>query len=159
IAGPAQAQDAVPSASVTGGTLTVVGTGGDDAIAVSVAATDPGTLLVDLGDGVEPQAFDRSTFTAISVFLRGGNDRFQVVPGSGSVADEALTVVGGTGNDMILGGDGNDTLSGGDGNDTVLGADGNDLIFGNDGNDSVNGNRGTDTEFLGRGRDNALWNP
>jgi len=159
MAGPAQAQAAVPSASVTAGTLTIVGTGGDDAITAGLAATDPGTLLVDLGDGGDPQAFDRTTFTAISVFLRGGNDRFQVVPGGGSLVDEALTVVGGFGNDAIVGGDGNDNLSGGAGADTVLGADGNDLIFGNRGNDSVNGNRGTDTEFLGSGRDEALWNP
>jgi Ca2+-binding RTX toxin-like protein len=157
--GPAQAQPASPSASVRGGTLTIVGTDGDDAIAVQLAAADPNTLRVDLGNGTAPQAFDRSTFTAITVFLRGGDDQFRVVPGGGTLADEALSVDGDVGRDTIVGGDGNDNLAGGAGADTILGGDGTDLIFGNRGDDAVNGNRGNDPEFLGRGRDDALWNP
>jgi hypothetical protein len=158
-AGPAQAQPASPSASVRGGALTIVGTDGDDAIAVQLAAADPNTLRVDLGNGTLPQAFDRSTFTAITVFLRSGDDQFQVVPGGGTLADEALSVDGDVGRDTITGGDGNDNLAGGAGADSIQGGDGTDLIFGNRGNDAVNGNRGNDPEFLGRGRDDALWNP
>jgi hypothetical protein len=158
-AGPAQAQPASPSASVRGGALTIVGTDGDDAIATQLAAADPNTLLVDLGNGTPLETFDRSTFTAITVFLRSGEDQFRVVPGGGTLADEALSVAGGPGEDTIVGGDGSDNLSGGAGADSIEGGDGTDLIFGNRGDDTVNGNRGNDPEFLGRGRDDALWNP
>jgi hypothetical protein len=153
--GPAQA--ATPSASVANSTLTILGTGGDDAIAVSLDAGDPNALLIDFGNG-PPQEFDRSTFNSITVFLRSGDDQFEVVPG-GTLADETLRVVGGRGDDTIVGGDGNDTLSGHAGNDSIEGAGGIDLIFGNVGRDSVNGNVGNDIEFLGPGHDEAVWNP
>lgn len=147
---------ASPSASVAGGTLTILGTPGDDSFAIR--AGDPNTLDVDLGNGGQPQRFDRHTFDTISVALRGGDDHFQVSPGA-SLADENLAVVGGAGNDTIVGGDGNDTLSGGSGDDDIQGRDGTDLIFGDPGHDTVNGNRGNDTEILGPGHDTAVWNP
>ena len=147
-----------PSASVAGGTLTILGTIGDDSVAIGVPARDLNTLEVDLGNGAAPQRFDRSTFTTISVFLRLGDDQFEVLPG-GSLADESLVVAGGAGDDTIVGGDGDDILSGGSGDDDIQGRDGTDLIFGNAGRDTVNGNRGNDTEILGRGNDTAVWNP
>jgi Ca2+-binding RTX toxin-like protein len=158
-AGPSQAVVAKPSASVADGTLTISGTGGDDEIAVSADAGDPNTLLVDFTNGTPPQVFDRDTFDAITVFLRSGDDQFEVVPGGAPLADEALGVVGGDGNDTILGGDGNDNLRGGSGKDDILGAAGIDLLFGNSGGDFVDGNVGNDTQLLGRGQDDALWNP
>jgi hypothetical protein len=149
---------ASPSASVASGTLTVLGTHGDDSLAIGVVAGDPDTLEVDLGNGTVPQRFDRNTFDTISVFLHRGDDQFQVLPGV-SLVSESLFVVGGRGDDIIVGGDGNDNLSGGRGDDDVQGRDGTDLIFGNAGRDTVNGNRGNDTEILGAGNDTALWNP
>ena len=118
---------------------------------------DPNALLIDFGNG-PPQEFDRSTFNSITVFLRSGDDQFEVVPG-GTLADETLRVVGGRGDDTIVGGDGNDTLSGHAGNDNIQGAGGTDLIFGNVGRDSVNGNVGNDIEFLGPGQDEARLEP
>lgn len=153
------AQAAVPSASVANDTLTIRGTAGDDAIQLAVATGDPTAVQIDFGNGTLPQKFDRSTFTNISASLGRGDDSFTVNAGSGSLADKALTVDGGSGNDMIVGGDGNDTLSGGSGNDNIQGGDGNDLIFGNGGKDVVDGNRGNDTEILGSGQDSAVWNP
>jgi hypothetical protein len=158
-AAPAQAEAARGSASVADGTLTIVGTVGDDEIAVGLDAGDLSTLLVDLGNGTPAQEFDRNSFNTISVFLRRGDDQFHVVPGGGTLADEALSVVGGRGDDTIVGGDGNDNLFGRAGSDDIQGAGGTDLIISNSGRDSVNGNVGNDTEFLGRGDDEALWNP
>src|SRR4051812_48510921 len=75
----APAADAAPAAlaHVSGGTLVVNGTQGDDAIQIGLDA-DPNTLLVDTGNGAPSQAFDRSTFSAISVALGRGNDTFSV---------------------------------------------------------------------------------
>jgi Ca2+-binding RTX toxin-like protein len=157
-AAPAQAETARGSASVADATLTIVGTVGDDEIAVGVDAGDPSKVLVDLGNGTLAQEFDRNSFDTISVFLRRGDDQFHVVPG-GTLADETLSVVGGPGDDTIVGGDGNDSLFGRAGSDNIQGAGGTDLIIANSGRDSVNGNAGNDTEFLGRGDDEALWNP
>lgn len=145
------------SASVADGTLTVDGTEGADAITLGLAA-DPATLLVDFGAGTSPLAFDRATFTAISVSLGRGDDTFSVDPG-GQFSGVALTVDGGGGDNTIGGSRGNDVLITGAGNDTIRGGDGNDLIVSGAGSDDVDGERGTDTEILGAGSDTALWNP
>jgi Ca2+-binding RTX toxin-like protein len=151
---------ASPSASVAYGTLTVVGTSANDEITLALAAGDPNTLQVDFGpSGPAVQSFDRSTFGAISVFLRSGDDQFAVQQANGAFADEALTVYGGSGDDTITTGDGNDTIDGGAGNDTIHSGAGDDQILGRSGDDFVNGGRGTDTAFLGSGRDTFEWNP
>jgi Ca2+-binding RTX toxin-like protein len=152
------ARPARASASLANDTLTVSGTNGPDAIQLEVPAADPNTLLVDVGNGTRPQSFDRSRFSTIAVFLRGGADQFHVAPG-GSLVGDTLIVDGGGGRDTIAGGDGNDILYGGTGADTIDGGDGVDLVFGNAGNDQIDGGRGNDTEFLGAGQDTALWNP
>src|SRR6266545_4401657 len=66
-----------PSASVTNGTLTLNGTGGDDTVTLGLAS-DPTRLVVDFGDGAAAQSFDRGTFTNISAFLGRGDDAFAV---------------------------------------------------------------------------------
>jgi hypothetical protein len=148
------------SASVTYGTLTIVGTSHNDQITLSLAPGDPNTLHVDFGpSGPRVQSFDRSTFSAISVFLRSGDDQFSVQQANGTFTDEALTVHGGSGDDTITTGDGNDTIFGGAGNDTIHSGAGDDTVFGGSGDDFVNGGRGTDTAFLGSGRDSFEWNP
>ena len=98
----------------------------------------PTTVVVDFGNGTQPQSFDSTTFSAIAVFLRAGDDQLRV--GNG-LSGEALTVNAGSGNDTIFGGDGND------------------IIFGGGGDDVVDGGRGNDTEILGGGDDTAVWNP
>lgn len=156
-AGPADAASYAATASVANQTLTITGTPGDDAI--SVDFTNPGAVLVDLGDGTAAQTFDRRTFTAVSVFLGAGDDQFRTVTGGTALTDPPLTVDGGAGDDTIAGGAGNDTLFGGGGNDDLRGGGGNDVIFGERGNDVVDGGVGTDTEILGSGADTALWVP
>lgn len=148
------------SASVSYGVLTIVGTSRSDQIALGLAAGDPNTLQVDFGPNGPPmQSFDRTTFTAISVLLRSGDDEFSVVQTNGAFADEALTVRGGSGDDTITTGDGNDNIVAGAGNDLIHSGAGDDMIFGGSGNDFVNGGRGADAASLGSGDDSFEWNP
>src|SRR3954452_10151171 len=59
------------SAVVSGQTLLVTGTDGPDDVQIG-AGTDPGTLLVDLGQNTAPMVVDRATFSSIAVFLGNG---------------------------------------------------------------------------------------
>jgi Ca2+-binding RTX toxin-like protein len=156
-AAPAANAADTPSASVTNGTLTINGTGGDDTVTLALA-TDTTQLLVDFGNDAAAQRFDRGTFTNISAFLGRGDDTFAVNGTNGAVTIP-MTVDGGAGNDTITGGAADDVLIGGRGDDLIFGGDGNDLIFGGRGNDTVDGQRGTDTEILGAGNDVARWLP
>jgi hypothetical protein len=141
IATPAAASQS-PSAYVSYDTLTVTGTNAADILALRLAAGEPNTLQVDFGDdGVADFSFDRTTFSTINVFLRGGNDQYRVDQVNGAFADEAITVDGGNGNDTMNGGDGNEVFYGGNGADTV------------------DGNRGADTGFMGNGPDTFRWDP
>ncbi|WP_445376298.1 beta strand repeat-containing protein [Niveispirillum fermenti] len=70
-----------------------------------------------------------------------------------------VTVVGGSGNDIITGGSGNDVLSGGAGNDSIIGGAGNDLIVGGAGNDTLSGGVGVDTLTGGDGNDVFVFTP
>ena len=56
-----------------------------------------------------------------------------------------VTISGGLGDDLIYGDTGNDSLDGGAGNDTLLGGDGNDQLRGAGGNDTLDGGAGVDT--------------
>jgi hypothetical protein len=140
-AGPAAAAPSY-SASVETDTLTVTGTNQSDRIALRLRAGAPDTLEVDFGDdGAAEFTFDRSAFSRIEVVSGNGNDEFRVDQVNGAFADEALTVDGGKGDDILNGGDASE------------------LFIGRGGNDSVDGNRGNDTAQLGSGDDSFRWDP
>ncbi len=129
-------------ASVADGVLTVTGTNRSDQIALRLAVGAPGTLEVDLDDDGSADAdFDRATFTTIVVRTGEGDDHFRVDQVNGAFADEALSVEGGNGDDVLNGGDAVEFFSGGNGDD------------------QVDGNRGNDTARLGRGDDSFRWDP
>jgi hypothetical protein len=67
--------------------------------------------------------------TGVIVDGLGGNDR--IIPGTGGA--DANTLIGNTGNDLILGGASGDTINGNAGNDRLDGAGGNDTIGDNNG--------------------------
>jgi hypothetical protein len=150
---------AQPSASVADNTLTILGTGGGDQISISETVGDPTHVQVDLGNGTQLQAFDRSTFAGVSVFLRGGDDQFTVFRGGATIETLPVSVDGGAGNDLITAGPADDVVNGGSGDDTLNGGDGYDVVLGGGGADLVDGQRGNDTELLGGGADVAVWNP
>jgi hypothetical protein len=130
------------SASVADGTLTVTGSHRSDQIALRLAPGAPATLQVDFDDdGTADLEFDRGEFTAIVVSARNGDDRFRVDQANGAFADEALTVEGGPGDDVL------------DGGDNV------ELFVGGPGDDAVDGNRGNDSAVLGAGDDSFRWDP
>jgi Ca2+-binding RTX toxin-like protein len=153
--GPAQASSSA-SASIVGQTLNIVGSDAPDNIAVSVAAANPNSLLVDLGDGTTVQQFDRSAFDAINVSLGNGNDHFSA---SGVSMAQVSTIDGGKGDDTIVGTTGADVINGGNGNDNLNGGVGDDSITGGNGNDFVVGGLGHDTAALDNGDDTFRWDP
>src|SRR5690349_21195608 len=156
-AGSSKGSGEFATAVVANDTLTITGTSGPDNISFALNGSDPNTLDVDLDNNGFPDVqFDRSTFSAIAVFLQGGDDRFAV---TGTSPDEALTVDGGSGNDTITTGSGNDLVLGGSGNDAVNSGAGDDTIDAGRGDDVVVGGVGHDTAFLGSGRDSFVWNP
>ena len=139
-AAPAAAASPPPSASVANGTLSVTGSNGGDRIALRLAPGAPGILQVDFGDdGTAEFAGDRNTFTRIDVLAGNGDDQFRVDQANGTFADEAITVDGGNGDDVLNGGDGAEMFSGGRGIDVI------------------DGNRGADSALLGSGDDSFRW--
>lgn len=130
----------VVEASVAGGVMTVTGTADADTVALRLKAGATNTLQVDVGsDGSAEFEFDRATFDRIQVSAGDGDDKVTIDQVNGAFADEATTLDGGTGNDVIRGGDSNE------------------LIIGNLGDDDVDGNRGADRADLGAGDDSFTW--
>jgi Ca2+-binding RTX toxin-like protein len=132
-------------AALTGGTLVVNGTSGNDTI--NVQADGNGNVTATL-NGVTSSAFALGSVTFIDIEAGAGNDTITLganVPGA--------SVQGGPGDDSITGGQGNDTLGGGQGNDTILGGPGEDSIRGGAGDDSVGGGQGNDNLYGGLGND------
>ncbi|MEU1051414.1 calcium-binding protein [Streptomyces sp. NPDC005876] len=112
----------------------------------------------------------------IDVFLGDGDDTIAAFdPGIGTVsggsgddelhAHTARTVLGGTGNDMVMGpaalygGDGMDHLMGDDGGQRMWGGRGDDMFEGYGGDDAVYGGSGDDHAMGGDGRDILLGGP
>jgi Ca2+-binding RTX toxin-like protein len=145
------------TSTLTGTTLKVVGTGGDDSIIVSVASNDPSRYVVN-ESGVNKR-FRKSAVKTIRIDGRAGADTIRINAGvaaklnisggagadniTGSAAHE--TIAGSGGNDVILGGGGHDFLTGGADDDSLRGGGGNDILYGDQGNDSLFGENGADT--------------
>jgi Ca2+-binding RTX toxin-like protein len=152
------------------GELTVEGTEASDKIALRLAAGDPGTLQVDVGDdGSAEFSFDRERISSIAVAAGAGNDLVRIDDGNGAFTNGIpTTIAGDDGNDFLLGGAGAETLVGGAGVDSIDGNGGNDLaLMGagddvfiwdpGDGSDTVEGEDGTDRMlFNGAGVDERV---
>jgi len=156
--GAATAASVGPSNSALVGNNTLIVTGSNDAdqITMRLDASDPNSMLVDFGGAAPEQAFDRTTFNAISVFLRDGGDQFTAEAG---FADEVLTLDAGRGDDVIVTAEGNDVILAGGGRDRVNSGAGNDFILAGSGSDAVDGDGGSDVAVLGSGRDTFTWDP
>jgi Ca2+-binding RTX toxin-like protein len=144
------------TAKVKSGTLTVTGDGASDTLVLRLQPGVPTTLQLDVGaDGTADFSFDRSRFTAIVVEAGKGDDEVRVDHSSGAFPDEALTMSGGPGADVLRGGIGAETFVGGAGDDLVAGGDSDDRAQLGDGDDRFEWNPGDDSDTVdgGRGRD------
>ena len=85
------------TAQVDQGTLRLTGDGASETLVL--LPNGPDLLAVDVGaDGTIDHEVDRSTFTAIDVDARGGDDEIRVI---GNLADEQITLDGGSGDDTL----------------------------------------------------------
>jgi Ca2+-binding RTX toxin-like protein len=87
-----------------------------------------------------------------SMFGDSGDD---TLIGDNGIID-AVTLIGGAGNDYVGGGSGNDLIYGQGGNDTLEGGTGNDTMFGNAGDDVMRGQEDNDYMEGGSGNDTML---
>jgi Ca2+-binding RTX toxin-like protein len=124
--------------------VTVVGTNGDDVV---VAAGNAAQLTVT---GLAAQAVVEHAdagLDTLTIAMLGGDD---VIEASGVTAGSiALTLNGGSGDDVAIGSAGNDAILGEDGNDSLLGGAGNDKLQGGLGTDILDGEAGSDTADYG----------
>lgn len=154
--------------------LEVFADAADDVIVVdadgtgAIAVTDGGTPVPVTGG-----APTLANTAQIRVSAGSGNDSVLVTaavvlvhPYSPGLTNQAITLVGGSGddaltcaapvnasllgqdgNDVLTGGPGDDALYGGSGDDTLAGGGGDDWLFGQDGVDSLDGGAGTNHLF------------
>ena len=133
---------------------------GDSASDVVVVKTDPADatdLVIDVGDdGTFEGDFDKSQFSTVSITTGGGHDEVDIQSGTES---ETVSLLGGSGNNVLSGGPGVDTIDGAFGNDTItthagnenvsLGAGDDTFIWSpGDGNDTAQGDAGDDSAFF-----------
>jgi hypothetical protein len=135
-------------------TLSIVGTGGDDQISVSVTY-DHGWKFKATVNGTD-KLYYMYRFSRVVISAGAGNDFVQVNLGPSSNAPFApvagAKVLGGGGQDTLVGGSGRDSLEGGAGADILIGNGGNDFLNGNGGNDIVAGDGGQDLYQGGPGQ-------
>jgi Ca2+-binding RTX toxin-like protein len=132
-----------PRTRAHGRHLELVGTDGNDKIALRLEAGRSDVLQVDVGDdGSADFRFQLESIAAITVDARGGGDVVRIDDSNGAFTNSIPT-----------------TIAGGDGNDTLLGGAGRELLVGGPGNDSIDGNGGNDIADLGAGDDTFVWDP
>ncbi|MGH3072851.1 MAG: calcium-binding protein [Gaiellaceae bacterium] len=132
-----------------GDSLTVLGTGENDAFAVGIKGVAlNGDADVDVTFDVLPVAIAIHGLGGVnSIGARGGFGAGTVYTGSldAHAGDLGDTLVGGLGDDTLVGGAGNDTIEGREGNDSLDGGAGNDSLYGHGGNDTITGGAGVDS--------------
>jgi Ca2+-binding RTX toxin-like protein len=123
--------------------LEIVGTAGNDKIALRLEAGRSDVLEVDVGDdGSADFRFHLEPISSIVVDGGAGDDAVRIDESDGAFTNDIPT-----------------TIAGGDGNDTLVGGSGAELLLGGPGNDSIDGNGGNDAADLGAGDDSFVWDP
>ena len=130
------------TSAVTGGTLLVTGSRGDDRIDVKLARN--GTEIRVVADGTEIGAFDLASVSRMHISGWAGDDHIVIgrtvtVPAllDGGAGDD--TLVGGGGPSVVLGGPGDDDLTSGDARTVVIGGAGRDRLRGGGADDLLIG--------------------
>ncbi len=99
------------------------------------------TIKAGSGGQIVDLTSNRATYGDVTIIGGSGDDILWSNVGND-------TVDGGDGKDNIWGGSGNDTLRGGLGDDALAGGTGNDVLDGGAGADSMNGGAGDDTFYI-----------
>lgn len=132
---------------LSGGILTINGTGVADTVMISASGTH---LLIDhRSAGDTTTAHQPYPLTSVSSMVfngYAGDDRLT------NTSNRRMTADGGEGNDTLTDGSAASTLRGGAGVDSLRGGPGNDVIYGGAGNDMLYGEGGTDRLY---GEDHA----
>ena len=155
---PRAAEAAVVS-SVSADTLSITGDAAADRLTLRLAPGAPGVLQVDVGaDGSVDDAFDRSSFTGISIRSGAGADEVRIDESNGAFTDtEATTIETGPGADMVAGGRGTETIAGGDDGDLVVTGAGDDTLLLGAGDDTaIQGSDDGADVFEGQSGNDAL---
>ena len=121
--------------------------------AIATEASNGATATTTQAVAVTIEATSTSTMgtqNAETINGGAGNDLLQ-----GFAGNDVLN--GNDGNDLLYGSAGDDTLNGGNGNDVLNGGAGNDLLNGGAGNDLLIGGAGNDTLTGGAGADMIAW--
>lgn len=124
--------------SVSGGTLTIEGTPGDDTVVLRLSNYLPNPVVLGqwtVNFNGQLTYFDRSLIQRVQVSLGDGNDSFRY--GDPDDNGELTTISGGNGNDTIMGSYRTDVIDGGAGNDVIDGWSGDDTIRGGPGSDTL----------------------
>ncbi|MEO6412814.1 MAG: Ig-like domain-containing protein, partial [Pedococcus sp.] len=130
----------------------------------TVSGSSSNTALVRNSDIVVSGSGSNRTVTVSGVSGRSGTAVITLTASDGSASstttftvrigtNQADTLTGGAGVDVIIGNNGDDTLRGGDEIDAVCGGNGNDTLFGDGGNDALSGGSGDDQLTGGTGAD------
>jgi Ca2+-binding RTX toxin-like protein len=125
--------------------MSVHGGAGSDQLVIGDAASLGTTQLARM-TGIETLTLASATSSAQSVNLGTDGDTPGLAVVNAAAATGAVTLGGGgkTAALTLTGGSGNDVLTGGAGNDTLVGGAGNDTITGNGGGDTLTGGAGGD---------------
>jgi hypothetical protein len=164
-----------PGATVVGTTLWLVGgTTSNDTIVVNPAgASNTGSTGVQVKatlNGVKTSTTYTQAFTAINIFLYGGNDNIGLYPSltinttvnAGNGADNVVldsgnnTATLGNGNDNVAAGNGNNTISAGNGNDNVAVGNGDNVVVTGNGQDYIVAGNGDNLIVAGLGQHTVL---
>lgn len=138
-ADPLESRRLLASALSAAGVLTITGTGGNDAIVITIDPSNATRLKVSDNGVVSRYAL--ASVASINASLFKGNDSLTIA--------DAITipasVAGAGGRDTILAGAGRDTIDGGESDDVITGRAGKDLLIGGTGSDETYGGPGKDT--------------
>jgi Ca2+-binding RTX toxin-like protein len=139
------------SASIENGVLMVDGTNHSDEITLRLNHDDSGKLDVSING--EVTQFTVSDITGgVKIEGHNGKDHLMVSDTEGDITLN-VTMMGGSGRDVLRGGAETDELFGGNGKDLIYAGGGDDWCVGGRGNDEMHGEAGDDVLHGGRGKD------
>jgi len=139
------------TATLSGATLSVTGTGGGDVILIEPRPGFPAQIRVK-ANGKSLGAFNKSDVGRIFASGLGGHDTI-IVNASLNIPAE---LHGNTGNDQLFGSHASDRLFGEAGNDFLFSLGGSDVLDGGTGSDRLEGGGGSDL-LLGGGANDKLF--